>query len=170
MLTAAERRAALDARLEKSYGNFDGLIIAEHQRAGAVGGGGAGSKAVGSSSDGGQGTGEGVTIMASAKTGGVGGGVGGSSGGGIGGGSGSGGGTANGNGGSGTLPVGTAINHTGDYTGQTHPVYPSPPDIPTGNDDEVVAKQLREAALHEADPELREKMWNEYRKYTGLSK
>jgi hypothetical protein len=32
----------------------------------------------------------------------------------------------------------------------------------------VVARQLREAAMREADPEVREKLWNEYRKYKGI--
>ena len=35
-------------------------------------------------------------------------------------------------------------------------------------DDDIVAKQLREAALAEEDPELRERLWEEYRKYKGL--
>ena len=41
----------------------------------------------------------------------------------------------------------------------------TPANIPSGNDDDVVAKQLREAAEKEQDPELREKLWEEYRKY-----
>jgi len=32
----------------------------------------------------------------------------------------------------------------------------------------VVARQLREAAMREPDPELRERLWDEYRAYTGL--
>lgn len=43
-----------------------------------------------------------------------------------------------------------------------------PPDIPNGRDDDVVARQLREAAMAESDPELREALWDEYRNYTGL--
>jgi len=46
--------------------------------------------------------------------------------------------------------------------------YPPPGDIPAGNDDDVVARQLREAAMREADPEVREKLWDEYRKYKGI--
>lgn len=41
----------------------------------------------------------------------------------------------------------------------------TPPDIPDGADDDIVARQLREAAENEQDPELREKLWEEYRKY-----
>ena len=46
--------------------------------------------------------------------------------------------------------------------------YPTPGDIPSGDDDDVVARQLREAAVREPDPELREKLWDEYRKYKGI--
>jgi len=41
----------------------------------------------------------------------------------------------------------------------------TPPDIPDGSDDDVVARQLREAAEKETDPELKKKLWDEYRKY-----
>ncbi len=47
--------------------------------------------------------------------------------------------------------------------------YPPPEDIPSGNDDDVVARQLREAAMREPDPAIREKLWAEYRKYKGIS-
>ena len=40
-----------------------------------------------------------------------------------------------------------------------------PDDIPDGSDDDIVARQLREAAEKEQDPELREKLWDEYRRY-----
>ena len=46
--------------------------------------------------------------------------------------------------------------------------YPPPPDIPNGNDDDVVARQLREAAMREPDPAVRDKLWQEYRKYKGI--
>lgn len=47
-------------------------------------------------------------------------------------------------------------------------VFEAPDDIPSGNDDDIVARQLREAAMREADPEVREALWNEYRKYKGI--
>lgn len=47
--------------------------------------------------------------------------------------------------------------------------YAPPDDIPSGDDDDVVARQIREAALYEDDPELREKLWEEYRKYKEQS-
>lgn len=40
-----------------------------------------------------------------------------------------------------------------------------PPDVGDGSDDDIVARQLREAAEKEADPELKEKLWEEYRRY-----
>ena len=44
----------------------------------------------------------------------------------------------------------------------------TPEDIPITADDDIIARQLREAALAEDDPELRERLWEEYRKYRGL--
>jgi hypothetical protein len=40
-----------------------------------------------------------------------------------------------------------------------------PPDVGDGKDDDVVARQLREAAMKEQDPAIREKLWEEYREY-----
>ena len=40
-----------------------------------------------------------------------------------------------------------------------------PPDLVDAGDDDIIARQLREAAMKEQDPELREKLWDEYRKY-----
>ena len=41
---------------------------------------------------------------------------------------------------------------------------PGTRDFETGYDD-IVARQLREAAEKETDPELKKKLWEEYRKY-----
>jgi hypothetical protein len=41
----------------------------------------------------------------------------------------------------------------------------TPPDVGNGNDDDIVARQIRKAAETEPDPELRKKLWEEYRKY-----
>lgn len=41
----------------------------------------------------------------------------------------------------------------------------APPDTPDGSDDDVVAGQLREAAEKEMDPELKKKLWEEYKRY-----
>jgi hypothetical protein len=43
-----------------------------------------------------------------------------------------------------------------------------PEDIPLGNDDDIVAQQIREAAMKEPDPEIAAGLWEDYRKYKGL--
>jgi len=150
-MTTADRRAVLDARLEESYAVFDGMIIGEREKAqneaNAAGsdvmGTGAGGEG-GAGGDGASGDGGGLpgsVIVASGPAGATGGGY---------------------------LPGGAAARQ-GEYSNQNQPSFPVPDDIPGGNDDDVVARQLREAATHEPDPELREKLWDEYRKYTGLS-
>ena len=51
------------------------------------------------------------------------------------------------------------------------PVAPIPDDIPKdGSADDAVAKQIREAAEAEQDPHVRDALWEEYRRVTGLSK
>jgi hypothetical protein len=42
-----------------------------------------------------------------------------------------------------------------------------PEDLPDAKDDDIIARQLREAAMSEPDPVLREKLWDEYRRYKG---
>ena len=61
-------------------------------------------------------------------------------------------------------------SRAGDKTGipRNTTKYPPPADIPSGNDDGVFARQLREAAMREPDPAIREKLWDEYRKYKGI--
>lgn len=152
VMTAAERRAVLEGQLERSYGTFDGMIIAERQKAEAeanaagsqvMGTGGGGEGADGEGAEGSDGAfGQGAIVVASADTG--------------------------GGGGNGNMPGGAAARQ-GDYSSQNQPTFAPPADIPSGDDDDVVARQLREAAMREPDPELREKLWDEYRKYTGLS-
>jgi hypothetical protein len=44
----------------------------------------------------------------------------------------------------------------------------TPEDIPDLVSEDIVAKQLREAALAEDNPELRERLWEEYRMYNDL--
>ena len=41
--------------------------------------------------------------------------------------------------------------------------------LPPAEDDDIVARQLREAAQKETDPELRKKLWEEYWKYKGVT-
>lgn len=40
-----------------------------------------------------------------------------------------------------------------------------PVDVGDGHDDDVVARQIREAAMKEEDPAIRDKLWEEYRRY-----
>ena len=42
---------------------------------------------------------------------------------------------------------------------------PIPEDIPDARDDDIIARQLREAAMQEEDPVLKEKLWEEYKRY-----
>ncbi len=44
----------------------------------------------------------------------------------------------------------------------------TPGDIPSANNDDVVAAQIRQAAEAEQDPQKRARLWNEYRRYKGL--
>jgi len=45
-----------------------------------------------------------------------------------------------------------------------------PADVGNGSDDDIVARQLREAAMKEKDPQLQEKLWQEYRDYKQAAK
>jgi hypothetical protein len=139
-LTAAEQVAILDAELERGAGEFDAMILEEQaaQRAAERERAG-GSDETGETDEGAGSGGPGGSYGRVIADGG-----GYASGGGMGGASRGGG-----------IPDNTAK-------------YPPPPDIPDGNDDDVVARQLREAAMREPDPAVREKLWAEYRKYKGI--
>jgi hypothetical protein len=148
-MTAGERRAALDERLQRGYAVFDGMILGERERAqndadaagSTVMGTGGGGGTDGAGGEGGEAgidgpLGDSPIIVAGAGTG--------------------------------VMPTG-ATAREGEFDNQNQPSFPVPGDIPSGDDDDVVARQLREAAMREPDPELREKLWDEYRKYTGLN-
>ena len=64
--------------------------------------------------------------------------------------------------------VGGGIGGRSGNAPENPAIFEAPEDIPSGNDDDIVARQLREAAMREADPEVREALWNEYRKYKGI--
>lgn len=68
-------------------------------------------------------------------------------------------------------PSGVAASRPSSSSSPPPPTetFPPPEDIPSGRDDDVVARQLREAAMSEPDLELREALWDEYRNYTGIS-
>jgi hypothetical protein len=56
-------------------------------------------------------------------------------------------------------------------TNVDHSAYGAPGGkLPPPEDDDIVARQLREAAEKEPDPELKKKLWEEYWKYKGVSK
>lgn len=151
-MTASERAEVLDERLRRGYEDFDGQILRERRevqdqnnadraggRLGTVGGEGDPSGSSGSVA-GGSGSGQGEGQSGS-------------------------------NGPEGSPQAGGAPGQTGSGGGsnaEPPPRFPPPDDIPSGRDDDVVARQLREAAMSEPDPELREKLWDEYRRYTGI--
>lgn len=58
---------------------------------------------------------------------------------------------------------GTTISSGGSQNGAI------PEDIPSANNDDAIASQIRLAAEAEQDPEIKKKLWNEYRKYKGMN-
>lgn len=159
-MTTQERVAVLDGALGRAYEDFDGLIIAERARAqrqsneaGADPGGLYEDQGQGGFGGPGQGAGglPGVTAVGGVGQQGeveVAGG----------------GGEGPQSGGSGGSVGGVRGGPAGEAAG----TYPIPEDIPGTRDDDVVARQIREAAMREPDPELRERLWDEYRRYTGM--
>lgn len=141
-MTAGERTAILDEALRRGYETFDGYILGERERAQRE------SNEAGSA--GGAGS--------------------------IGADSGAGGGPAANqpqilNEGGATVPSGVIAATQPAASGSAPPeTFPPPEDIPSGREDDVVARQIREAAMTEPDPELREALWDEYRNYTGIAK
>jgi hypothetical protein len=45
-----------------------------------------------------------------------------------------------------------------------------PDDIPPADNDSVLEAQIRQAAMSETDPAVKKKLWDEYRKYKGISR
>lgn len=156
--TRVEKTGDLDARLMAELGDFDEMLLREQERVkasaprtdaggGGAGGGGSGSGSDGAGGDAGNGrsgeaaggaSGEGRNGSSTGQRGSAGGASG------------------SGKGGGATAPG--SWNQSGTPSDR-------PDDIPDGSDDDVVARQLREAAEKETDPELREKLWEEYRRY-----
>ena len=157
--TREERQEGLDRKLDSSLSEFDALILREQEileqrreAAGAAGGGGgAGTAAVGG---GGEGTGE------EGSAGNEGGEQGEAAGA-----------TAEGTGESPDDASGEEVarDEGAPETSEAETGEASngrvPPDVGDGKDDDIVARQIREAAMKEEDPELREKLWDEYRAY-----
>ena len=142
-MTAAERAAILDGQLRRTYEVHDEILRREQADArGAANRSGSG----GNESQNGGGQGGGQQQPGGAVPGGL----------------------PNGQGATDIAGVGGGPNGP-PGNGNQQETFPPPDDIPSGRDDDVVARQLREAAMTEPDPELREALWNEYRNYTGIA-
>jgi hypothetical protein len=169
-MTTGERTAQIDRDLNDSLGVFDNRIRDEQatiagQRSGGRGGSGGGAGSAGAAGAGNSESGNGSE---GDGKGGQGGGGEGQQGGGAQGGQGAGqGGSGQGQGqqgqGEGNQQGGGGGVGGGARGGSGPNTVPA--DIPDGSDDDIVARQLREAAMNETDPELREKLWQEYRDY-----
>jgi hypothetical protein len=67
--------------------------------------------------------------------------------------------------------VQTTNNENGKYEGSISTANGKlPDDIPSADNDSALAAQIRRAAENETDPTKREQLWNEYRKYKGLTR
>ena len=172
-LTPEEKQRIIDDRLRESLQEFDGLLLKEKELLQEQRTGGASASATGGGGAAG-GSGSGSAGQGSSGASSAGGMQGGPESNSEWGDSGSAGATsgqvagddANGQSGSGgrgnTSPRANPGNE-GDRQSRV------PPDIPkSGAGDDIVARQIREAAMSEDDPELREKLWDEYRKYKGI--
>ena len=155
--TAEEQVEALDAMLMAGLGEYDERLLREQERikadapsndSGSGGGAGSGGEGDGDGS-GGEGDSEG-------DAGGDGNSDGRNSGGTAG--------TNPQSGQTGGQPAGGPVDSSRG-SGERGNDRDQPADIPDGSDDDVVARQLREAAEQETDPELKEKLWEEYRRY-----
>jgi len=158
--TSQEQIAALDRMLNAGLGEYDEKLLREQERIKAAtpndnsdtgGDGGAAGQGDGSDGDGSEGDGsagdgsEGGSEGEDQETGG------------------SPGGSREGDQAGGQRRGGTRDSSTG--SGDDGSDQDQPSDIPDGSDDDVVARQLREAAEKETDPELKAKLWEEYRRY-----
>lgn len=65
-------------------------------------------------------------------------------------------------------PAGPPQSGSAGGAGEEHPDDASDNDRPPADDDDIVARQLREAAERETDPELKKKLWEEYDRYKGI--
>jgi hypothetical protein len=138
--TEAQRKARLEGELDKSVGGFDEVLAEEQREISTVG-----RDTEGFGGGGAAGGGGGVGLGKQA-TGGV---------------EGTGEVARAGAAGSGSTP-------SIDSMSEDEIAKRTPGDIPDLVSEDIVAKQLREAALAEDDPVLRERLWEEYRNYNNL--
>jgi hypothetical protein len=142
----ADRAEQLGEELDKSVGDFDEALGEEQRQVSSVGRNTEGFGDGSSGSGGSIGLGEQAAGASSGGSGGSGG-------------AGGAGGTA-----------GSSESQAGPLDGMSDEEIQArtPDDIEVNQYEDIVARQLREAALAEDDPELRERLWEEYRKYKGL--
>lgn len=152
--TPDEQRETLDGDLQTSLAKFDAMLLKEQQEVAAKRaehGGGAGGAGGGA---GGEGDGSGSSAGGTASAGGS---------------------TKstsdaraeNGRGGqdrngSKDKATGSSKSDPAQEQGDASRV---PADVGDGRNDDVVARQIREAAMAEEDPKIRERLWDEYRRY-----
>lgn len=144
-MTAAERAAILDGQLSRTYEVYDEILRQEQADARGAANRAGSSGAGGDESQAGGGQG-GSQQQGGAMPGGL----------------------PNGPGGA-DIAGAPGMPGAPPGGGNEQETFPPPEDIPGGRDDDVVARQLREAAMTEPDPELREALWDEYRNYTGIA-
>ena len=169
--TQAEKTASMDKQLFASLGEFDELLLKEEEKvssrvpsqreSGSTGrdgtsGSGGGSGMAGGSGDGtGDQGGSGTTSAGAGEFG-------------------SSSAQSGQSAGSGTTPGTQGNVGAGAGAGDAdidHSAYGAPGGkLPPPQDDDIVARQLREAAEKETDPELKQKLWEEYWKYKGVKK
>jgi hypothetical protein len=141
----AERKARLEKTLEESVGGFDEVLADEQREISTVG-----RNTEGFGGAGGGGSGSGRVGLGKQATGGT-----------------EGGGGAGGGAGGVVAPQEQPEASVGGLS-EEEIRERTPSDIPDLVSEDIVAKQLREAALSEDDPVLRERLWEEYRLYNDL--
>jgi hypothetical protein len=153
--TPAERRAQVDGKLDSTLGTFDEQIRREQQRTAEERDRRAADRAAGNAGSSGEGGGSAAGGEGSGRSGdrdrsgdlrseGV-------------------------QGKSPGDPSGSGANAGGTALPQGGGGAAANP-IPSGEDDDIVARRLRKAAEAETDPELKEKLWKEYRDYKENTK
>lgn len=152
-----QRVSRLDASLQKSVGDFDEMLLREREalsrKRAATGGGGAAGQGDGQSGSARRGQNTSQTGGEDSDQNGPQGGV-----------------IASGQEGAEGQAQGTLARAPGSSIGRGGSRSGAPADVPDGRDDDVVARQLREAAESEKDPALRERLWDEYRRYKATSR
>jgi hypothetical protein len=139
--TDAERKARLEKSLDESVDDFDGVIAEEQREISTVG---RDTEGFGGGPGGSGGTRVGLGKQA---TGGV---------------------KGTGDSQSASNASGSGATASVDSMTEEEIAKRTPADIPDLVSEDIVAKQLREAALAEDDPKLRERLWEEYRNYNKL--